>query len=457
MKDILKISSCILVTLLLLVGCEEEDYTGYSTLKPTNPTVSVSGPASVSVAEMDTSIFFDVALSEAQVVDVIIYVTQLDGDATEGEDFTILNDGGVLTIPAGATTGKAGVKIIVDAEAEETESFTVQIGDNRTGNATVTPFTATFSIGNASADDLVVDLTWTTDAADAIGIDLDPDEVVDLRFLITDAEGNIVDGEDGASFETYSGFPALPDGTYTLATDIYSTINAGDFDAPITLSLGLEFNQTGVINGQALSFPEVMTNEFNCDFHRVNLATVVKAGANYTITKNVEVLWVGATVDLLAGIWSGDDFGDPVQFETVVDGDGLTMSVGLGLNWMIGFWGEDVIDSVELSCDVDLTSGIITIPEQYCFTTMFEGEEQLPYNIVGEGVVNFCNNTVVFEYTFIQDGWDAVAWCLENGYMDSDKIVAEVSLDAEAGKKIAAARAGNVGSFNLNLKPVKNK
>jgi hypothetical protein len=457
MKDILKFSSCILVTFLLLIGCEKDNFTGLSTLTPTNPTVSVSGASSISVAEMDTSFFFDVALSTPQVVDVIIYVTQLEGDAVEGEDFKILNDGGVLTISAGSTTGRVGVKILVDAEAEGTETFVIQIGDNRTGNATVTPFTASFSIGNASADDLVIDFTWTTDVADAIGVDMDPDAVVDLRLLITDADGNIVDGVDGASFETYKGFPSLPDGTYTLATDIYATINAGDLNAPITLSLGLEFNQTGAINGQTLNYPEVMTNEFPCDFHRVNLATVVKAGANYTITKGVEVLWVGAVLDQLAGSWSGLDFDAPVQFETVVAGDGLTMSIGLGLAWMTGFWGEDVIDSVELSCDVDLTAGTITIPEQYCFTTTYEGEEQLPYNIVGEGIINFCANTIVFQYTFIQDGWDPVAWCLENGYMDSDKIVAEVSLDAATGKKIAAARAANVTNFNLNLKPVKNK
>jgi hypothetical protein len=457
MKDILKFSSCILITFLLLIGCENEDFTGYSTLTPTNPTVTVIGSSSISVAEVDTSFFFDVALSEAQVVDVIIYVKQTAGDAVEGTDFKILNDGGILTISAGSTTGRAGVKILTDAEAEATETFDIQIGDNQTGNAVVTPFTASFSIGNASADDLVIDFTWTTDVADAIGIEMDPVDVVDLRLLVTDAEGNIVDGADGAAFEKFKGFPSLPDGTYTLATDIYSTIDAGDLNAPVTLSLALEFNQTGVINGTTLGYPKVMTNEFNCDFHRVNLATVVKAGANYTITKGVEVLWVGAVVDQLAGSWSGVDFGEPVQFDAVVDGDGLTLSVGLGLAWVTGFWGEDVIDSVDLSCDVDLTAGTITIPEQYCFTTTYEGEEQLPYNIAGEGIVNFCANTAVFEYTLIQDGTDWIAWCFENGYMDYDKIVAEVSLDAEAGKKIAAARAAGITNFNLNLKPVRNK
>ncbi|MBN1414173.1 MAG: hypothetical protein JW973_03650 [Bacteroidales bacterium] len=455
MKDIFKLHYCILLAFLLIIGCETEDFTDYSTLTPTSPTVSITGPTSINVVEMDTSVYFDVALSVAQVVDVVIYVSQVSGDATEGEDYEILNDGNSVTIPAGSTTGKIGIQVMADADVEGTETCVIQIGDNRTGNVSLTPLQVTFTIGNLTADDLTVDFSWETDVADAIGLDLDPDDVVDLRLLIVDAAGNIVGAEDGASFETYSDFSTLPDGTYLIATDIYATIDAGDFNEPVTLSLALEFNQTGVINEELLDFPDEMTNEYVGEIHRNYLATVVKSGSSYTFEKNTFSEWIGFTLDDLVGTWSGlDDVESesPSQIVTTLEDDTLRM-VGIGCPWMTGFWGEDIIDSAVLAVEVDLKAGEITIPEQYYFTTTYEGEEQPAYNIVGSGTINFSDYTMVIEYTFIQDGWDPVQWCFDNGYMGYNKIVAEVSLDEETAGKIASRRGDSTPRKPLTAKP----
>ena len=133
MKTINKIILSIISLSLFVVGCEVEDYTGDSVMNPGSATLSISTTAtSTSLIEDDSVYEFTATLSQAMQVDVKLFATQVDGDATEGSDFEM---SGSITIPAGSLSATGTIKILIDNLVEETETVKIQIGDNRTANA----------------------------------------------------------------------------------------------------------------------------------------------------------------------------------------------------------------------------------------------------------------------------------------------------------------------------------
>lgn len=229
------------------------------------------------------------------------------------------------------------------------------------------------------AADMTVDLSWTTDVKTVIGIDLAADKAVDMRLLIVKAsDKSIVGEEDGATYESYADFNTLPDGDYLVAADIYSTINAGDFNKPININLNLTFSQAGIID-QSIPFPAVMTNANACSLYRTYLATVKKVGTAYTITKAVSYM----TPLILT--WNGTDADSPSQATTTADCAGKTMT-GLGFGWMLDYWGEIIVSGGTLNYTSTATT--ITIPLQlYCSTT-YKGAPQTPYYVQGTGTID---------------------------------------------------------------------
>jgi hypothetical protein len=459
MKSILKYTVLLTTVMLFLFSCEKDNYTGDSKLKPSNPTVTVSGidAAGYNFIEKDSVFSFDVVLSVAQIVDVKLRVTQISGDATAGLDYEIVNSGSMVTIPAYSTTGKLIIKIKSDVILENTESFTLQIGDETTANATFTPVEVMFTIGNYTEGALVADLSWTTDIATVIGVNKDPDKVVDLRLLIIDESGDIVDGADGASFETFSKFSALDDGTYRIATDIFSTINAGDLNAIITLSLTLNFNQVGVINDLTFQYPNVMTNYYACDRYRTYLATIVKSGDNYTITKSIDKEVI-ADLTVMAGTWLGDDteFGYESLVDTYVQNDSLFLD-SLGYGWTTDWWGEPVIDGGTAYFEVNWCTGEVSIPLQYYISTTYEGDPQTPYYISGSGSVDFSGDypIMTLNYDLVQGGSSIGTSLYNNHYMSTPLFVATMTLDP-AGLPIAKSlRENPILKFNRPPKPVR--
>jgi hypothetical protein len=449
MKSILKYTVFLTTVMLFLFSCEKDDYTGDSKLKPSNPTVTVSGidPAGYNFIEKDSVFSFDVILSVAQIVDVKLQVTQIAGDATAGADYEIVNSGSEVVIPAYSTTGKLIIKVKSDNIREDTESFTLQIGNETTANASITPVEAVFTIGNYTEDAFVVDMNWTTDIATSIGIEKDPDEVVNMRMLIIDnSTGLIVAVENGLTFETYAAFDTLVDGTYSIATDISSTVDLGDYNAPVNIDLELVFNQAGVINDKVLSFPKVMTNEFPCDAYRTYLATVTKEGSTYTIVKSVSYL----VPEVLNWYGTDTEFGYPSQVRTLAGCDLLIG--GLNHGWIFDFWGEEIVDSVDVVYTIDV-DGIINIPEQDYFTTLYNGLEYL-YQIVGTGTLDESGLFPVMhiEYEIILDGFYPGQWSFDNGYMSTPYFVADLTL--EPNLKRATLKKSSI-KIPLPKKPVR--
>jgi len=468
MKKILNIKFSFLLAAMMvfLFSCDTEDYTGYSTLEPTSPTIAISNDySSINFIEQDSIFTFDVTLSEPQLVDVYVYIKQIAGDATEGDDFTILNDAGRLTIPFGSTTGQLIVKVLTDDVVEGIETFTLQLGDERTANATITPITVDFTINNVIENDLVINMTWETDVFDAVGLTLDPDEVINLRFLILDAaDSSVIAIMDGLSFEEFGtesdtllDGTFLPDGDYLIATDISSTIDAGDYNAPITIDLVLDFDQIGGYENKQLVYSGAFTNEFVCSTYRVYLANLTKSGTTYIFDDEA----YSVPYHVLAGEWFGvdcDDDGVSGYFDyesqvVVVQGCALEIS-GLGYDWLQDFWGEDIVAGGTIELEVDMNTGIITIPNQYYCTTTYHGNPQDPYNIFGSGLVDMTGEypTMTIEYELENYGYNWADWCNYYGYLSTPMFVANLTLDPAGLKSIA-----NNGTlkFDLSKKPVR--
>lgn len=454
MKRFLKYNLIALLAMALFMSsCNDDDYTGYSDLVPTeNVSITVGGTGSFTLTEADSSYTFDVTLSAAQIVDVVLYANVTGGDATSGEDFKIANTGSRVYIPAGSTTGTLEIKILQDNLAEAAETFTVTIGDERTANATVDPVDVTFTLENYTENMLSIDMTWETDVADVIGLELDPDAVVDLRLLILNAtDSSFVTGVDGSTFENYSGMDSLADGTYLIATDIYSTIDAGDYNAEVTIDVELGFNQSGVINNDILSLPGVMTNAYTLsDGYIVYLATITKSGDNYSYEASE---WM---INSLVGSWNGEDasnvfWTEPSQVVTEIVDEKL-MVTGLGFGWMTNFWGEVIIDGGTVELVLNKKTGQVSIANQYYMTTTYGGEEQDPYTIVGSGRVYNIGQypTMIIEYEMNNNATNWGAWMYDNGYSTYETFTAILTLDP-SGKKIIDVSTTN--GFDLSQKP----
>lgn len=451
MKKILNFKYlAILVVIFLVSSCTKDDFTGHSKLVPTSPSISVEGinPEGFTLVEGGQSYEFTVNLSEAQIADIILNVAKVGGDATEGADYTADHS---VTIPAGATSGKIKVDVLSDDLFEETETLSLQIGDNTTSNASFDPVTVNFTIENRTGNELSMEMSWATDALDAIGLDLEPTTAVDMRLLIIHSGPDTVYAvEDGGDFENFTFTDSDPDGTYLIATDIFSTVNAGDFNSPLTLDMTLSFDQVGKINGTTLSYPAVMTNEFVCEGYRTYLASIQKTGGDYEIEKN-QYLEI-APVEVTYGQFSGSDGhvlsgGVPSKFASHIELLDGNIIKGINQEWISLFWGEEIVTEGDVVFTV-ADDGTFTIADQYLFTTLYDGAEY-PYNITGSGVYADCGPypTLTFTYTLSQDGFDPSAWALENGYMNTAYFTAKVSLDPAYQGLVSNSNNGNTLSF----------
>jgi len=284
-----------------------------------------------------------------------------------------------------------------------------------------------FTAIDGTNPDIQVDLTCETDVLTAIGLNLAPDKTVDLRLLVLKKNDMSVVAtiDDGAAAESYDGFGALADGEYVLGADLFSTINAGDFNVPISLSLALNFNQLGMIN-QKLNFPKVMTNENPCALYRTYLATVKKAGSIYTISSSVSYLAPAIVT------WNGDDATYKSEVALTENCAGKTMR-GLGFGWMGDWWGEVIVSGGTLQYSI--SGNAITIPlQKYCKTT-YNGEAQPEYSIEGTGTIDSSGTYPVYtiHYDFIQSESSIAAISMENGW-PTDYFEAVITTDPNVSK-----------------------
>ncbi len=228
--------------LFVMSSCNEDDATGQATLKPTSSvSIAVEGAGTISpvLDDADFSHVVNLTLSEKQVVDVVVFVSQVGGDAVDGEDYKLSTNR--IVFPAYSTKSSFEIKILADAKAEDVETLTLQIGDERTANASLAPVTVDFTINNYSGSDLNVGLSWAAEIIGADGSTISPTSLADLRLLVVDGMPytNIIAELDGGSFESYTLPSDSVDGDYYIVADFYSAMDLGaqgSFDVDFTIN-----------------------------------------------------------------------------------------------------------------------------------------------------------------------------------------------------------------------------
>lgn len=390
-----------------IISCDDDDQVGDSQLVPSSPTISiVLGFNNPTLVEDDSVREYTVTLSEAQIVDVKLHVSQIEGTASLS-DYEMTD---LITIPAGYTSATATIKILSDELIEDTENLKIQIGDERTANASITPVTTEFTILNYTEGDLVIDLGWAMSepTTDNSGEEISSTAFADMVLSISttpDLTGEF-DGADGSGFESYVFSGDEPDGDYYVIAYFYDA----NEDIVRDLDLNLEFNQAGVINGETHEFPSAISNASICDNNFFVMTKIVKSGTNYTF-EDVSI----NNFENQQSSWSGTDAGHDSQVTTGVDCDGNVIA-GLNAGWIDVDWGEVVVEAGTVHYTVD-NAGVVTIENQFLFTTTWNGAVQPDYHIEGSGTYDAVAGTLNLKYSLIQNGTDlALAYGEADGF-----------------------------------------
>jgi len=410
-----------------MVSCDQEDDTGYSTMVPTSPSLEITvSETNVILVENDQVFEFTASLSQAQLVDVKLYAFQADGDA-DGDDFELT---GSLVIPAGATSAKGTLKILQDDVIEDTETLKIQIGDNKTANASKNSGFIDVTILNYEDGDLVIDMSWDmAKATDDAGNEFSPTDFADLRLLISENPNNtdVIGGADGGSFETYVLSGDEPDGDYYVVADFYAAS-----DIVRDIDLNLELNQPGVINHMGLEYPAALSNLGTCELNFYVMTKIIKSGTSYTFedvsTQSYDYAvyspWDYGFDSVDA--WSPAE-GYPSQLVTKEICDGFFIK-GINAEWMLNSWGEEIQPNSEADVFASLAAdGTFTIESQPIFTTLYDGS-LYDYTVSGSGTYDSVTGEMHLEYYLDQDGFDVSGWMFANGYMDTDYFLADVTV-----------------------------
>ncbi|MCF8272334.1 MAG: hypothetical protein K9I95_00730 [Flavobacteriaceae bacterium] len=406
-KYIIKIA-LVLSAAILTIACNEDDATGAATVTAKSPSLSVTldFANSQTLVEQEATYAFTVTLSEPQIADVRVYLEQISGTATNGDDFSMPAN---ITIPAGKTTASDVILLHADDLIEDTETATIKIGTGLESNVGgISSQTITFNIANLTEGDLAIGLEWETaeTITDNYGNEIGAYAAADLRLLLTDVPyTTLLDGADGGSAEHYVLDGAAPDGEYYIVADFYDAT-----DIPVDLNLTLSFDQVGVINGQTHSFAAALnTTDICADLYFI-LAKVTKTGDTYSFQE----VGTKSTIDLsnFAGTWSGpatwyEYFGYTSEVVTTIDSNGDLWVNGIAFQWFEGWWGEVIVTNTPVKVTLtDPCTGSFVISEQPYLTSTYNDAPQPAYGLSGYGTIIDDNGTIkmIVYPTFHQSG-----------------------------------------------------
>ncbi len=285
LKNILSKSVTGLGAAVILLGfsqCKDEDFTDYSNLTATNPTASVEWTAPASTTERDDVFPFTITLSEPQVVDVRVNVSVVEGGtATEGEDFDIDH---LVIIPAGTTMGSGALTTYNDLVVEGSETFTIQIGDERTSNVNLTTTTYDVTLNNFVSNTAVAIYDWSGTAM-VDGVERVFCDEVDIDVLIYDEammdSGNY-DAATGDCPEDMSFGTTWADGTYYLVLNLWSNGIVPTDGSTVTFPMTVYLTRGGLYNDVMLPVdPAVYINSDDAAGVEKTLYKFVKSGTTY--------------------------------------------------------------------------------------------------------------------------------------------------------------------------------
>lgn len=399
MKNIFLKTSLLITVFAVLISCAEgDDFTGASTQTATSPALSVElGFANEqTLIEEESAYKFTVSISEKQIVDISVKLTQTGGTAVRGLNFDFPSS---VTIKKGTTSTSDFITILVDPRANPPVDAIIEIVTGVEANVGASNSeTVKFNILNLVEGDLAVGLEWAASnppITDNFGNEIGPTELADLRLLLTDVPyTTILDEADGGSFEMLTIDADTPDGEYYMVTDFFAA-----YDIDTDLDVRVTFDQIGVIDGLTYDFTNALNTTETCPEAYFVMAKVIKTGINYEI----EPVGEKNQIDLndYVGTWSGqgswfEHFGYTSDLVTTIDANGDLWITGIAFQWFEGWWGENILEFVSVKMDVNLQTGEFTIPNQYYLTTDWDGGT--PYNVTATGKLSgLCSEDHIIE------------------------------------------------------------
>lgn len=267
MKNNIYKLALIFSALVLTTACDEDEFTGDSYLNAADSVASINYTfgTSVNEGESNTTYTYTITLSEPQIVDIHIPVTMVSGTANS-DDFVFDNH---LVISAFSTSTSGTITIFTDTEIEETETFTLKIGEENIPNVSLTPQTISFNIENYESNTLNLVFDWQRDViyagdpyhtCDYVDIDV---FVATGPFDIASPWDNLIGDYDAATGDCPEIWDVMDyaDGEYYFFTDLYFNGFAGagtDTPMPITVTA----TQAGVFTQ---TFVQTDEEAFNSD------------------------------------------------------------------------------------------------------------------------------------------------------------------------------------------------
>jgi hypothetical protein len=189
------------------------------------------------------------------------------------------------------------------------------------------------------------------------------------------------------------------DAASTITPSMY-TLSANSITIPAGKTSGsviLKTNAEEMPVGETLKFvARISAGEHNAPNSNANNLV-------YNL-KRIEFCPLEGGIADMVGTWSGDDGGYEVSsIVTSVEGTKLKVA-GIGEEFIVDFWWEEVVDGGEFLMTVT-GNGLIDIPRQYIFTTLYDGDNY-DYEIQGSGKWENCgpNPRIIFNYDIYYPG-----------------------------------------------------
>ena len=184
-------------------------------------------PEAIEVPEEDNDYDFTFKFDERQLMNVNVGISvNANSTATEGVDFDLSTHS--IAIGAFGQEGSFSITVYGDFEPEEDETVILDLYSEDLHGLPLPAETLVMTIKNSVG--VIIELDWDG-LFDYAGNTYDLCSNVDIDFYLTDADGNVVDGYQGATgaCPEYSYMDGIADGEYDIMANLYDN---GLFGAP---------------------------------------------------------------------------------------------------------------------------------------------------------------------------------------------------------------------------------
>ena len=232
------------------------------------------------------------------------------------------------------------------------------------------------------------------------------------------------------------GAPQNADITVDLAIDASNTIDASMYTMSansITIPAG-KTSGSVTFSTIAANMPvgETLKLVLNMDAGTHNSPNPAGTQINYNL-KRIEFCPLENGAADLVGTWTGSDAWFGTGFTATLNDDGVSLDVyGLAFDFMANWWGEPVIADGTAKVNI-AGNGLLTIPRQYVFTTVWDGDNY-QYEIEGSGKWTNCGDspTMIIIYDIYYPGDEkGLGATYSPAYLPTPYLTADVVLGGE--------------------------